>query len=92
MSDPLLACLWANRSADGLRREKQLLVDFLCSSAGGPRGDMPTSHKGMGITARDWDVFMGHVRATLDKFGVPVRERGEVLGFIDSLKANIVEP
>ena len=68
----------------------------MCSSAGGPLyysgGDMPTSHKGMGITARDWDVFMGHVRATLDEFGVPVRERGEVLGFIDSLKANIVEP
>jgi len=95
MSDPLLARFWANRSADGLRREKQLLVDFLCSSAGGPLyytgRDMPTSHKGMGITARDWDVFMGHVRATLDKLGVPVRERGEVLAFIDSLKASIVD-
>ena len=67
----------------------------MCSSAGGPLyysgGDMPTSHKGMGITARDWDVFIVHLRATLDKLGVPVRERGEVLGFIDGLKAAIVE-
>ena len=95
MSDPLLARFWQNRAADSVRREKQLLIDFLCASAGGPLyytgRDMPTSHKGMGITARDWDIFLGHVRATLDKFGVPPRERGEVLGFIDSLKAGIVE-
>ena len=95
MSDPLLARFWANRGTDGLRRERQLLVDFLCSSAGGPLyytgRDMPTSHKGMGISGRDWDVFMGHVQATLTKFAVPARERGEVLGFVDSLRADIVE-
>ena len=95
MSDPLLARFWQNRAADSVRREKQLLIDFLCASAGGPLyytgRDMPTSHKGMGITVRDWDSFIGHARATLDKFGVPARERGEVLGFIDSLKADIVE-
>ncbi len=95
MSDPLLGRFWANRGADGLRREKQLLIDYLCSSAGGPLyytgRDMTISHKGMGISERDWDVFIGHVQATLDKFGVPSRERGEVLGFIESLKATIVE-
>ena len=95
MSDALLARFWKNRAADGLRREKQLLIDFLCSSAGGPLyytgRDMPTSHKGMGITARDWEVFIGHVQATLNKFKVPVRERGDVLSFIESLKASIVE-
>ena len=95
MSDRLLARFWQNRAADSVRREKQLLIDFLCASAGGPLyytgRDMPTSHKGMGITARDWDSFFGHVQATLNKFGVPARERGEVLGFVDSLKASIVE-
>jgi hemoglobin len=95
MADPLLARFWANRSVDGLRREKQLLIDFLCSSAGGPLyytgRDMTTSHKGMGISARDWDVFIGHLHATLNKFGVPARERGEVVGFVESLKGNIVE-
>ncbi len=95
MSDPLLARFWANRAADSLRRGKQLLIDFLCSSAEGPLyytgRDMTTSHKGMGITARDGDVFDGHGHATLNKFGVPARQRGEVLGFIESLKADIVE-
>lgn len=95
MSDPLLARFWANRAADSIRREKQLLIDFLCSSAGGPLyytgRDMTMSHKGMGISAQDWDAFIGHVHATLNKFAVPARERGDALGFIESLKANIVE-
>jgi hemoglobin len=95
MSDPLLARFWSNRASDSIRREKQLLIDYLCSSAGGPLyymgRDMAMSHKGMGITARDWDVFIGHVHETLNKFGVPARERGEVLGFIEGLKADIVE-
>jgi hemoglobin len=95
MSDPLLARFWSNRASDSIRREKQLLIDYLCSSAGGPLyytgRDMAMSHKGMGITARDWDVFIGHVHETLNKFGVPTRERGEVLGFIEDLKADIVE-
>ena len=35
-SDPQLGRFWQNRGADGLAREKQLLIDYLCSSAGGP--------------------------------------------------------
>jgi hemoglobin len=36
MHDPQLGRFWAHRGDDGLAREKQLLVDFLCVSAGGP--------------------------------------------------------
>ena len=36
MSDEKLARFWAHRGEDGLRREKQLLIDFLCHCAGGP--------------------------------------------------------
>ena len=95
MSDPQLGRFWAHRAADSIRREKQLLVDFLCASAGGPLyytgRDMTTSHKGMGISARDWDVFLGHLRATLNRFQVPEQERREVLAFVESTRANIVE-
>lgn len=95
MSDSELGRFWANRGADGIRREKQLLVDFLCASAGGPLyytgRDMATSHKGMKISAGDWDRFLGHVRATLDKFQVPDRERRDVLAFVESTRADIVE-
>jgi len=53
--------------------------------------DMAASHKGMGISARDWDMFLGHLRATLDKFQVPEKERREVLAFVESTRAAIVE-
>ena len=36
MSDSQLGRFWMNRAADSIRREKQLLVDYLCASAGGP--------------------------------------------------------
>ena len=95
MSDPQLARFWAHRATDSIRREKQLLVDFLCASSGGPLyytgRDMTTSHKGMGIKTRDWDVFLGHLHATLEKFKVPDQERREVLSFVESTRADIVE-
>ena len=95
MSDSRLKRFWDHRGEDGLKREKQLLIDFLCSSAGGPMyytgRDMKISHKGMKISEADWSAFMGHVNATLDTFKVPPTERGEVVGFVQSLKADIVE-
>jgi len=94
-SDPALGRFWAHRGEDGIRREKQLLVDFLCDRAGGPLyytgREMLLSHKGMNISASDWGAFIGHLEATLDHFGVPERERSEVLAFIDSTRADIVE-
>ena len=35
--------------------------------------------------------FIGHVEATLDSFKVPAVERAEVLAFVNSLKADILE-
>jgi len=94
-NDAQLGRFWANRSNDGIAREKQLLVDYLCTSAGGPMlytgRDMPTSHKGMGISSTDWDIFIGHLKATLANFQVPQQEQDDVLGFIDSTRDGIVE-
>src|SRR4029434_6720550 len=91
-SDQRLGRFWAHRGGDGVRREKQLLIDFLCHSAGGPLlytgRDMPTAHKGMRISEEDWTVFLGHVRATLDEFKVPTAEKETVIGFVNSLKAD----
>ncbi len=94
-ADPVLVRFWQNRGEDGVRREIQLLIDYLCSSAGGPLyytgRDMKTSHKGMKITERDWSAFMGHVNATLEAFKVPKTERDEVVAFVQSTKPDIVE-
>jgi len=93
--DDLLGRYWQNRGEDGIAREKQLLVDFLSNSAGGPvyytGRDMLLSHKGMKISQADWDAFIGHLEATLDAFSLPDPERSDVLAFIDTTRADIVE-
>src|SRR6266446_3424000 len=94
-TDPQLARYWQHRAENGLNREKQLLIDFLCSSAGGPLyytgRDMKISHKGMKISESDWSAFLGHVNATLETFQVPQLERDQVVAFVQSTKADIVE-
>ena len=94
-ADSQLARFWQHRGEDGLKREKQLLIDFLCSSAGGPLyytgRDMKTSHKGMRISETDWSAFLGHLDATLEAFRVPRAERDEVVAFVQSTKPEMVE-
>lgn len=94
-SDDQVGRFWDNRGTDGVEREKQLLIDFLCASAGGPLfytgRDMTTSHRGMKISKSDFDILVSHLTATLDKFGVPDAEKQDVLGFIESTRGEIVE-
>ena len=94
-ADSQLARFWQNRGEDGLKREKQLLIDFLCSSAGGPLyytgRDMKTSHIGMKISESDWSAFLGHLNSTLEAFQVPQAERDQVVAFVQSTKPDIVE-
>lgn len=93
--DSQLGRFWAHRGEDGLLREKQLLIDFLCSVTGGPMlytgRDLVTTHRGMRISESDWTIFMGHLRDTLAEFSVPETEAGEVVGFFESTKPEVVE-
>ena len=52
---------------------------------------MRVSHKGMGITEAEWDIFMPHIAAALDSVGVAPREKAEFLTIADGLKWDIVE-
>ncbi len=94
-ADAQLGRYWQHRGEDGIRREKQLLIDFLCHNAGGPMyytgRTMALSHQGMAITQDDWQRFIGHLRDTLNEFNVPENETNDVLDFIGSTKADIVE-
>ena len=93
-NDAQLGRFWANRGDDGIAREKQLLVDYLCANAGGPLlytgRDMLTSHRGMGVTESDWQILIKHLKATLSGFQVPQQEQDDVLAFIDTTRADIV--
>ena len=94
-TDPTLAVYWKGISDDSARRGDQLLIDFLCAAFEGPvhyaGRDMKLSHKGLGITEAEWDVFMPHVAAALDSVGVAAREKAEFLEIAAGLKWDIVE-
>lgn len=94
-ADQTLAPFFAGHSKDSLGRIRQLVVDQLCAATGGPcvyiGRDMKASHAGMGITEAHWNAAASHLVATLDKFKVPEKEKGEVLALVSSLKAQIVD-
>jgi hemoglobin len=94
-ADSLLGRFWEHRGDDGVDREKQLLIDYLCSNAGGPTyytgRDMKLLHKGMMISEKDWSVFFEHAGAAMEELSVPQQERDDVVAFVSSLQGDIVE-
>lgn len=94
-ADPQLGRFWQNRGDDGIARERQLLIDYLCANAGGPMyytgRDMKLSHKGMKISERDWTIFLEHAGATMQALQVPKQECDDIAAFVTSLKSDIVE-
>ncbi|MEM5788355.1 MAG: group 1 truncated hemoglobin [Syntrophobacteraceae bacterium] len=94
-TDPQLGRFFLGQGNDSKMRTRQHVVNFICNATGGPcfytGRTMVLTHKGMGITAEDWEISMGHLVGTLDKFQVPSPEREEVIAFIDSLRPTIVD-
>jgi hemoglobin len=95
MGDAQMGRFWQNRGADGIAREKQLLIDYLCSVAGGPvyytGRDMKLSHDGMKISESDWEIFLGHAADTMHALNIPQQECDEIVAFVLTLKDDIVE-
>lgn len=94
-SDPEIGVYWRGHCTNTMRRERQLIVDFLCEALGGPvfyRGrDMKTSHEGLHISERDWEVFVGHTVATLDRLEVYGTERDDCLDVVAGIEVDVVE-
>lgn len=95
MEDPQLGRFWQNRGNDGIARENQLLVDFMCSSAGGPTfyagRDMKTAHRGMKISKSDWTKLIGHCSATMEAVKASTKECEDVVAFLSGFEDDIVE-
>lgn len=70
------------------------LVDFLCQASGGPcqyKGrDMESAHTGMKLTDAEFNALAEDTTKALDKFKVPAKEQGEVIGMLASLKGAVV--
>ena len=95
VTDPDLKRFFVGHSTNSLNRIRQLVVDQLCFATGGPcvyiGRDMKSAHAGMGISEVDWVKSETALVATLDKFKVPEKEKGEVIAAIQALKKDIVE-
>ena len=94
VADPQLSKFFVGLNDVSKTRVRQHFIDFLCKASGGPCAymgqDMKTAHAGINITEQDWAAAVKDLQATLDKFKVPERERGEVLTMVSSLKGDIV--
>jgi hemoglobin len=86
---------FVGHSTDSKKRIRQHIVDQLCAAAGGPcvytGRTMKDSHVGLGISEAEWEAAARHLVASLDKFKVPEPEKKDLLAFVTTLKADIVE-
>lgn len=73
---------------------KFLLTSQLCAASGGPQKyvgrDMKDSHKGLGITEKEWDAAARVLVASMKRLKIGDREQGEILGIVESTKKDIV--
>jgi hemoglobin len=95
VTDKQFERFFAGHSTDSKKRIRQHIVDQLCAAAGGPcvytGRTMKDSHAGLGITDAEWDAAAKHLVASLDKFKVGDAEKKDLLAFVSSLKADIVD-
>jgi len=95
VADKQFEKFFVGHSIDSKKRIRQHILDQFCAATGGPcvytGRDMKTTHAGLGITNADWDAAAKHLAASLDKFKVPEKEKGEILAFVTTLKNDIVE-
>ena len=94
-TDAQLSRFFAGVNAEHVKSIRQLAVDLLCQSTGGPcyylGRDMKSSHAGLGITESDWHVMVKHFLASLAKFQVPQKEQDELVAIVATLKKDMVE-
>ena len=92
-TDPRIKDRFFNTDAANLKKQ---LVDFVCMATGGPckygGKDMVTAHGGMEVVDDEFTALVEDLVGALDKFKVPEKEKGELLGALGPLKPQIVTP
>jgi hemoglobin len=95
VTDKQFERFFVGHSNDSKKRIRQHIVDQFCAAAGGPcvytGRTMKESHTGLGISEAEWDAAARHLVASLDKFKVAEQEKKDLLAFVSTVKADIVE-
>jgi len=90
-ADTRINAMFANADIKGLKTK---LADQVCEASGGPckytGKTMKDAHAGMNIKDADFDAVVEDLVKALDKFKVPEKEKGELLGALGGMKADIV--
>jgi DNA-binding CsgD family transcriptional regulator len=84
---------WKGCNADSRATEKQLFIDLVCVSAGGPvtlKGrDMELKHEGLGISKVELGIFVGLAAETLGQSRLEEREKEELFSVLTRSKTAI---
>ncbi|MHC4995221.1 MAG: group I truncated hemoglobin [Planctomycetota bacterium] len=95
VADEQLGRFRVHRGYDGTRRENQIPIDFLFDTAGRPLLDtgrgVTMSHQGWLPNKSNGTICIGRLETTPDEFSTPDTVRVDVLGCIDSLKAEALQ-
>lgn len=91
---PTLGRFFVGHSASSGMKTRQLIVDFVCNSAGGPcfytGRSMSDAHAGLKITEQDWTDALVLFAATMEELKVEKPLQEEVAAFVTTLKPDIV--
>jgi hemoglobin len=93
---------WHTSQRDRLPGLKFMRTLWLCNVAGGPFRFTATrpgstalgleeAHRQLQISSEEFDAVAGELAKTLDSFGVPEREKGEVLDAFAAHKGEVTE-
>ena len=93
---------WSTNSLDRLSGLKFMRTLWVCNVAGGPftfaatkPGSTPLgleeAHRNLRITPEEFDEVAAELGRSLDHFGVPAREKGEVLEAFAAHKGEVTE-
>jgi hemoglobin len=78
-----------------LRRLKRVVGEQICALAGGGcqyTGDsMRDAHAGLGITEAEFYAFVQELREAMQRHGIALRERNELLQILAPMKRDVVE-
>lgn len=74
---------------------KRRFVEFLAEIAGGPHcysgDDLPSAHRGLGVTGTDFDRFFVYLVQSLNALDIPQPARSELLNLFVLTKEEVVE-
>lgn len=94
-ADPQFARFFAGHARDSDLRQRQRLLELLCSDTGGPctytGRPLKQAHTGLGVTEAHWNGFLNHFTAALDKLKIGAKEKGEILAMVGRYKSDVVE-